>query len=32
MQEALKMEDENGWKRLVKQLLARLAQVGSADL
>lgn len=32
IQGTLKMEDENGWKRLMKHLLARLAQAGSADL
>jgi hypothetical protein len=32
VQEALKMKDENGWQRLEKHLLARLAQAGSANL
>lgn len=32
VQKALEMEDENGWKRLEKNLLARLARVGLADL
>ena len=32
VQEPLKMEDENGWKRLEKQLLARLARSGLANL
>jgi hypothetical protein len=32
VQEALKMEDENGWQRLEKHLLARLARARLADL
>jgi hypothetical protein len=31
VQEALKMEDENGWKRLEKHLLVRLARAGISD-
>jgi hypothetical protein len=32
IQEALKVEDKNGWQRLKKHLLARLARAGVADL
>jgi hypothetical protein len=32
VQEALKMEDENGWKRIEKRLLARLAALARAGL
>ena len=32
VQEALKMEDENGWKRLDLHLLARPARAGLANL
>ena len=31
VREALKMEDKNGWKRLEKHLLARLARPGLVD-
>jgi hypothetical protein len=32
VQEALEMEDENGWKRFEKRLLALLARAGLVDL
>jgi hypothetical protein len=32
VQEPLKMKDKNGWQRLEKHLLARIARVGWADL
>ena len=32
VQEALKMEDENGWKRLEKHLLTRIARAGLVDV
>ena len=32
VQEPLKMKDKNGWQRLEKHLLARIARVGWANL